>query len=201
MGVHLLGCRCRLFGIGRCPLDHFVHFTDSLVHLIHTRYALEFPYEAMCGCTLETDRSLITDGRMNELYSLILEKYKALEKQCDFVLCCGTDYTGVSAALEFDVNVDVATNLGCLMLPVIKGSGRRPDQLVASVQAVIKSLHEKKCEIIAAIVNRVVPDHAAGVEKAAKTLPCSRRISIGPRSGRVGSAAIAAASRSKPQKR
>ena len=142
--------------------------TDSLIHLIQTRYALEYPYEVMYGCTYENARNLITAGKLNSLYSMILEKYKALEDQCDFVLCCGTDYTGVSAALEFDINVDIATNLGCLMLPVIKGNGRKPAQLTAFVQALTKSLHEKKCEIIAVIINRVIPDDAAGVKKAMK---------------------------------
>jgi phosphate acetyltransferase len=141
---------------------------DSLIHLVQNRYALEYPYEAMYGCTYKNARNLITSGKLNSLYSLILEKYKALEDQCDFVLCSGTDYTGVSAALEFDFNVDVSANLGCLMLPVIKGNGRKPDQLTAFVQALMKSLHEKNCSIIAAIINRVIPDHAAGVKKALK---------------------------------
>jgi phosphate acetyltransferase len=141
---------------------------DSLIHLVQNRYALEFSYEAMYGCTYEKARNLITEGKLNSLYSMILEKYKALEEQCDVLLCAGTDYTGVSAALEFDFNVDVATNLGCLMLPVIKGTGRKPDQLTAFVQALIQSLKERKCSIIAAIINRVIPDHAAQVKKALK---------------------------------
>jgi len=139
---------------------------DSLIHLVQNRYALEYPYEAMYGCTYENARNLITAGKLNALYSMILEKYKALEDQCDFVLCAGTDYTGVSAALEFDFNVDVSANLGCFMLPVIKGHGRKPDQLTAFVQALMKSLQERNCSIIAAIINRVIPDHAAGVKKA-----------------------------------
>jgi phosphate acetyltransferase len=166
MMEHLMG-HGRRTGFFR-PVIRSEEGRDSLIHLIQTRYALEYPYDAMYGCTYENARNLITAGKLNSLYSIILEKYKALEEKCDFVLCCGTDYTGVSAALEFDVNVDVATNLGCLMLPVIKGNGRKPGQLTAFVQALIKSLHEKKCEIIAVIINRVIPDHAAGVKKALK---------------------------------
>jgi phosphate acetyltransferase len=166
MMEHLMG-HGRRTGFFR-PVIRSEEGRDSLIHLIQTRYALEYPYDAMYGCTYENARNLITAGKLNSLYSIILEKYKALEEKCDFVLCCGTDYTGVSAALEFDVNVDVATNLGCLMLPVIKGNGRKPGQLTPFVQALIKSLHEKKCETIAVIINRVIPDHAAGVKKALK---------------------------------
>ncbi len=139
---------------------------DSLIHLVQTRYALEYPYEAMYGCTHDTARDLITTGKVNTLYSMILEKYKALEEQCDFVLCAGTDYTGVSEALEFDYNVDVANNMGCLMLPVIKGDGKKARQLAAFAQALIKSLQEKKCSIIAVIINRVLPDDTAELTKS-----------------------------------
>jgi phosphate acetyltransferase len=139
---------------------------DSLIHLVQNRYSLEYPYEAMYGCTYEIARNLIATGKMNSLYSMILEKYKSLEEQCDVLLCAGTDYTGVSEALEFDFNVDIANNLGCLILPVIKGHGRKASQLAAFAQALIKSLHEQKCSIIAVIINRVLPEHTAQLTQA-----------------------------------
>jgi phosphate acetyltransferase len=139
---------------------------DSLIHLVQSRYALAFPHESMYGCTYEKARNFITAGKLNSLYSTILEKYKALEEQCDIVLCAGSDYTGVSEALEFDLNVHVANNLGCLILPVIKGYREKPSQLAAFTQTLIKSLHEQKCSIIAVIINRVLPDHAAQVTEA-----------------------------------
>jgi len=138
---------------------------DSLIHLVQNRYALKFSYDAMYGCTHETARNLISAGKVNTLYSMILEKYKSLEEQCDVVLCAGTDYTGVSEALEFDYNVDVANNMGCLILPVIKGDGRNAAELSSFTQALISSLHEQKCSIIAVIINRVHPDFTAELTK------------------------------------
>jgi phosphate acetyltransferase len=139
---------------------------DSLIYLVRERYSLEFPDEAMYGCTHETAREMITKGRMTALYSVILEKYKALEEQCDFVLSVGTDFTGVAAALEFDFNIDVANNLGCLILPVIKGYGRESYQLAAFAKALIKSIQDRKGSVIAAIVNRVSPGHLTEVREA-----------------------------------
>lgn len=139
---------------------------DPLIHLVQTRYALEYPHEAMYGCSIETARSLIGEGRINELYNLILDKYKALESQCDFVLSVGTDYTGVSDALEFDFNVDVANHLGCLVLPVIKGHGRKDLQLAAFTRALLKTLKTRNCSILAAIVNRVPAGESETVREA-----------------------------------
>jgi phosphate acetyltransferase len=139
---------------------------DSLIHLVQNRYALEFHYEAMYGCTHEKARNLVATGKLNALFSMILEKYKSLEEKCDVILCAGTDYTGVSEALEFDLNVHIANNLGCLILPVINGYRETSYQLTTFTQALKKSLHDQKCSIIAVIINRVLPDHAAQVTKA-----------------------------------
>ncbi len=141
---------------------------DSLIHLVRNRYSLNYPYDAMYGCTHEIARNLISEGKVNTLYSLILEKYKSLEEQCDVVLCAGTDYTGVSEALEFDYNIDVANNLGCLVLPVIKGHGRNAAELALFARALIKSLQEQKSSIIAVIINRVYPDYTAQLTQTLK---------------------------------
>ncbi|NOQ67356.1 MAG: AAA family ATPase, partial [Desulfobacterales bacterium] len=141
---------------------------NSLIHLVKDRYSLNYPYDAMYGCTHEIARDLISAGKVNTLYNMILDKYKSLEEQCDVLLCAGTDYTGVSEALEFDYNIDVANNLGCLVLPVIKGHGRKAAELASFTRALITSLHEQKSSIIAVIINRVHPDYAAKLTKALK---------------------------------
>ena len=138
---------------------------DNLIHLIRTRYHLDVPYEAMYGCDLRTARGLIAAGRMNELYSLVLEKYKALESQCDFVLTAGTDYRGVSNALEFDFNVDISNHLGCLMLPIIKGDGRKAEQLASFAQTLIEMLKERNCAILALMINRVAAGEMGGMKE------------------------------------
>jgi len=78
---------------------------DRLIALMTDLYHFRFPAEDLYGVTYDAARTLLSAGKCDELYSRILEKYKALESRCDFVLCVGTDYTGVSTALEFDFNV------------------------------------------------------------------------------------------------
>jgi BioD-like phosphotransacetylase family protein len=52
---------------------------------------------------------LIRD-RDEDLLKLIMEKYKALEGECDLIVCAGSDFTGPAAALEFDFNAKIANN-------------------------------------------------------------------------------------------
>ena len=103
----------------------------------------------------------------------VLAKYKALEEQCDFVLCSGTDFTGVSSAIEFDSNVDLARNLGCPLLPVMSGEGRTASEMVDSVRMLVESLEAKDCDLFAVIVNRVSED------RVAETVAALRREKLG----------------------
>ncbi len=138
--------------------------SDALIRLISHRYALSTPLEAMYGCTLETARELIAAQRYAELLNLILERYGALGSQCDFVLCAGTDYSGAAHTLEFDFNADVANNLACPVIPVVRGKGRSAPQVVNATIAFLASLQERDCSVIATVVNRVDPGQGDSVK-------------------------------------
>ena len=101
--------------------------------------------------------SLVGESRHDELYSLILERYKALESRCDFVLCVGTDQSSVSTALEFDLNVEIARNLGSPLVPIVNGRDKEPGNIANAVRALFESLEEKKCDVLAVLVSRVDP--------------------------------------------
>ena len=117
---------------------------DKLITLMTDRYHLPFPAEDQYGVTMEMALSLLAAGKYDELYTRILERYKALESRCDIVLCVGTDYTGVSTALEFDFNVEIARNLGSTLVPIINGRGKDPDALGRAARTLLESLEIQK---------------------------------------------------------
>ncbi|MFW2373862.1 MAG: phosphate acetyltransferase [Gammaproteobacteria bacterium] len=132
------------------------HYPDRLIHLIATHYRLDLPYEAMYGCTSDEARELMAADRNDQLLGRILEKYKRLEAECDSVLCAGTDYADSGhSAPEFDFNADVANNLGCLIMPVVRGDDRTVAQIADTTTAFKKALLERDCDIGAIVVNRV----------------------------------------------
>ncbi|MCW8945227.1 MAG: phosphate acetyltransferase [Sedimenticola sp.] len=132
---------------------------DDLTHLITSRYGIELPTSMLYGCTDETARNLLAEGRYAELLKQIMAKYKAVEHQVDMVVCAGTDFSDITSALELDFNADLANNLGCLLLPVIKGYGRTAHETVDAVRVLEESLSNRGCDLLAAIVNRVDPDN------------------------------------------
>jgi phosphate acetyltransferase len=116
----------------------------------------------MFGCSHEQARDYITRDRQDDLLKVILEKFKSLQVHCDHIVCLGTDFSGVDAALEFDFNADVANNLGCYVMPVVKGYLRDAEQIVDAARAFIHLLEERDCDILAAVLSRV---DAAQVEQ------------------------------------
>jgi phosphate acetyltransferase len=136
---------------------------DNNIQLIRTRYSSELAYDEMYALTNDAAQQMSTRGQDVPLLNTILLKYKALESKCDFILCEGTDFTGVSSAFEFDFNADVANNLGSPVLVLVNGRGRSPQAIDNVVAVARESFQSKGCTILATIVNRVAADMYAEI--------------------------------------
>ena len=103
---------------------------DNNINLISSRYLLEQPYEAMYAFSHDQAQDMVADGKYDTLLKTVLGKFKTLERQCKYIVCEGTDYTGVSSAFEFDFNAEVANNLGCPILVVLNGREKIPGDVI-----------------------------------------------------------------------
>lgn len=139
---------------------------DELIHLISERYRLDLPYPDMYGCSGEEARALLMEDRYDEVLKRVLAKYRQLQSRCDHVLCAGTDYTGGHAALEFDFNADVANNLGCLIIPVVRGNGRQTREIVDATTGFLFALEERRCDVLSAVVNGVAAEQLDALKAA-----------------------------------
>jgi phosphate acetyltransferase len=131
---------------------------DNNIQLILKRYALNLPYEAMYAYTHDKAMELFTRGETDELIKGIVAKYKALENRCNFILCEGTDYTGVSSAFELDFNAAVANNLGAPILTVVNGRDKSIPEVRDAVRIAEEAFTQQGCVILATIVNRYTGD-------------------------------------------
>lgn len=127
---------------------------DHDINLVLTHFGLDIPYEATYAYTLQNARNIINSGQHEMLLDNILNKYKALESEYDFVLCEGTDFMGKDAAFEFDLNADIAANLGCPVLIVANGAGKSAQEIIDSTQLTLDQLDDKGLDVIACMVNR-----------------------------------------------
>lgn len=139
------------------PLVHDRWRDDSFIRLIQARYQLQQAPETMYGCTFEHARDLLVEGRRQDLYSLILEKYKNLEDQQDFVVCVGTDYVDAAAAVELEFNMDMANHLGIPLLAAVRGGEKAMDEILDSAQVFVNMLRDKLCDVLAVVITHAAP--------------------------------------------
>jgi len=164
--MELLSRRLRNLGFFR-PIIPDVEF-DNNIQLIRKRYNVKLPYADMYAFRHQDAQDLIAEGKYDSVLKTILSNYKELEGKCDFVLCEGTDYTGVSSAFEFDFNADIANNLGSPILAIINGRGKSIDGIVDAVKVARESFEDHGCTILATIINRVKPQDIEDIVKRLK---------------------------------
>ena len=128
---------------------------DDHIRLIAERYKLPFAYDAMYGMTGRNAVDLMQDGDNDSVFTGILDKYKKLEKECDFILIEGTDFRGALTQFEFDFNVRFANNLGAPMVAVINGNGKSVSAIADNMKIIKGLLAGEKCSQIGTVVNRV----------------------------------------------
>lgn len=142
---------------------------DPLIHLISKRYALEADNGELYGCTRETVRKMVGEGRHEELLKLILAKFRAVQEKNDIVVCAGADFSEINSALELDFNATLANHFGCLFLPVVKGYGRTAEEIADAVRILEEHLEgEQHCELLAAFANRVPVDQVDSLNERLK---------------------------------
>jgi phosphate acetyltransferase len=132
--MELLSTRVEKLGFFR-PIARARNELDNDTELIRCRYLPDAPYEFLQGIDHETARELTGSGRSEELVKRIFDRYKELERSCDFVLCEGTDFTGVSSAFELDFNAELASRIGAPILLVANAREKEPREAVYFLRA------------------------------------------------------------------
>jgi phosphate acetyltransferase len=98
-----------------------------------------------------------------EALSRIIERFKAVEAQCDVVVIVGSDYTDVGSPTELSYNARVAANLGAPVLLVlggqfVDGTSRTPDDLAQVYAIAHQELDAAYARLAGVIINRSDPD-------------------------------------------
>lgn len=134
--------------------DHVFGRVDHDLNLVLKYFKLDIEYTDTHAYTLSQARQLITSGQEEILYENILKKYKQLESKYDFVLCEGTDFRGKDPGFEFDLNANIAANLGAPVLIVASGRDKSTEEICTHTAITIDTLEEKGLDLAGCIINR-----------------------------------------------
>jgi len=128
---------------------------DPQLELIRRRYSLSAA-QAGYALTAPEAAAMIAAGEHERLEQTVFDAYKALEAHCDVVVCEGTDFSTGGPALDLDLNAELANQLGCPVLVIVRGA--TPAEIASTVRVARAALTRKGCTLFGVIVNRVAPD-------------------------------------------
>ena len=141
---------------------------DKNINLLLSHFKLDIDYEETYAFTKREVTEVLAKGNSNDLVDRVIKKYKALEAKTDFVVCIGSDFVGVDAAYEFDLNAEIAHNLGTPILILTNGANRDPETIASSAVVAIDSFREHDCHILGVIVNRADKSRLEDIREAVR---------------------------------
>lgn len=127
---------------------------DPGINLMLEHFKLNQDYADTFAYTQREARQMINQGARNLLIEHIIQKYKTLLESYDFVLCMGTDFLGQDSVFEFELNAEIAANLGCPIVLVTSGYKSNAEDLREQLQSTMNSLQPYGLDVVATILNR-----------------------------------------------
>ncbi len=126
---------------------------DILFMLEH--YKLDMKYEDAYGVTLEYAQDMIASNKTEELIVELLEKFKKLEKEYDFILCEGIVFSLFNPNSEFDINIKLAQNFSASYVNIINAKDKSVREVYENISMDKREMQIQGCNHFATFVNRV----------------------------------------------
>ena len=141
---------------------------DNHIETVISYFNLDIAFEDAYAITKSKLIKKKNKGKIGEVIDLIIEKYKKLEEQFDFVLVEGTSFSGEGTVIELDMNVLIAKNLGIPAIIVGSGVGKTLEELIDSLYLAYDSFKVKDVEVLAVIANKVQSENVKLVTNGLK---------------------------------
>lgn len=151
---------------------------DSHIRLVKERFNLKFGYDELYGFTRDELVEKMRTGDADAIQTAILNKYKELERKCDFVLVEGSDFRNNLTGVEFEFNLHVANNLGCPVIAVVSGHNKNIGDVLNAVQVMQKLLLRENCNQIATVVNRADKNDSVEIARQLKKITISGELNF-----------------------
>ena len=133
---------------------------DKDIDFMLEYYALGMKYEDMYGYTVAQVESLIAENKYHEVLERLIEKFKRLESEYDFVLIEGLGQSCFSNTLDFDIDLSIAKNLSSPFVSILKGKNKSTKELIDEIHIEAKAIEASGCHHFATFVNRLCEKEA-----------------------------------------
>lgn len=128
---------------------------DKDIDFMLEHYALGMEYHETYGYTVSEVESLIADNKYHEVLEHLIQKFKLLENQYDFVLIEGLNQSNFSSTLDFDINLSIAKNLSSPYISILKGKNKSVKEVIDEIHIEAEAIKVAGCQHFATFVNRL----------------------------------------------
>ena len=176
------------------PIARSTRERDYVLELLLSHADASLDYERCIGVSYDDvhadpDAALMT----------IVERYKAVERECDAMVIVGSDYTDIGRPTELGFNARIAANLGAPVLlvlggqatdvtqgPTARSDARSPVDIARLAELSVDEIRGEHAGLLGIVANRVAPDRLEAAISAIRGIP---QLAGGSRHPGVGDAA------------
>ncbi|MBR7836427.1 phosphate acetyltransferase [Actinospica durhamensis] len=150
--MELLSRRSDRVGVFR-PLTH--RSADDMVELLRSRYRIELAPGLLYGMDYEAAAALRAERGQDELVSVLVDRFRRVERHCEAVLVLGTDFADTNIPDELALNARLANEFGALVVAVVGGNRQNADTVAAEARNAERAYAGLGCNLLALVANRV----------------------------------------------
>ena len=156
------------------PVIYDKNIIDGDIDFILHRYALDMKYEDAYGFDVEYVEDMIASNKTNVLINQLIEKFKKLEQEYDFVLCEGIRRSFLSTNINYDLNVKIAQNFGSAYINIINAKNDSAKEVKESIHIEHDNIASQGCVHFATFVNRLSQEKYIDLENRLQSDSCRK---------------------------
>jgi phosphate acetyltransferase len=161
---------------------------DKNIDLLLSYFKLEVPYEDTYAFHANEALDMLAQNDYDKFLNRVIQKFKHLEDNYDFVLCIGSDLSTEGTAFEFDANVAIAQSIGSPVLILTNATQNDVEEVLGPIQLALEAFQAKKVPVVGVIVNRAALDQTDELrETLSQELPGEIAFSVVPEDPMLGS--------------
>jgi len=139
--------------------------TDNHINTVVSHFGLDIQTEDAYALTQSQVVDMFNDGRQGDILDTIISKYKQLEERFDFILVEGSDFSSEGSIIEFDLNIDIAKNLGIPVILIDNARGKTLEEFCGNLESAVNTYIQKDIELLGVVANKVRPENVDVVHK------------------------------------
>lgn len=146
---------------------------ESDIEFMLEHFELDMTYDECCGFTVHEYMEAYAQERDEIICKRLMEKIIDLESHYDFVLIEGYHRSVFSSALEFDINIKIAKNIGTTFLPILNAKEKSRDDITNEIEILGEMIEDEGLSHLATIVNRCDENMLSSIKAYKPTRGCT----------------------------